>query len=71
MISAGCIHIRNGLLDCKYRFLIFRRHQTDSFCQITSLGVPFIGDEEDDDEFVYYDLPPSVSHLHRLQKIEM
>ena len=61
--------ISDGLLECEYRFQFKKNVTTDSIGRITSFCVPHSEDEDDDDE--HYDLPPSVSRLHKLQKIEI
>ena len=57
-------------LDCEYDFHSTYNIKTDSFGRITYLRVPFT-DHDEDDEMTYYDLPPSVSRLHKLQEIRI
>ena len=64
--------LRDGLLECEFPYFQFKNNvETDSFGRITYLDLPHIDEEDDDDEIAYYDLPPSVSRLCKLQKIEM
>ena len=61
----------DDLLECEHYFQFARDVKTDSFGRITSFYVPPVMHENDVDELVPYDLPPSVSRLHQLRKLRI